>query len=166
MMANMTIKAKLILMLSVAVLGLVLVGGTGYRGLQATNDSIDEIGGNRLPSVVGLYQMQLAMSEVQRSTLNVALWENDYKAQSEFANLNTRKQGNWSDYQKGFKIYEPLPQTKDEADLWKLYLRQYEEYKKDDVEVDRVIDQLACLVFDSVALLDGRLGVLFGDVFD
>ena len=143
MMANMTIKAKLLLMLVMAVLGLAMVGGTGYWGLHVSDLGLAEIGKNRMPSVVGLYQMQVGLGRLQRATLNVPLYENDYKSQGEFSRILQRKKTSWALFEQGWKIYEPLPQTKEEAEMWKDYIKEQDDYKRLAADLDRVIDQLS-----------------------
>ncbi len=143
MMANMTIKAKLLLMLGLAVLGLIFVSALSLLSLRHASESIADIGKNRLPSVVGLYQMQGALSEFQRINLNVALWENNPKAHTEFSKILERKKVAHVDFEKGRKIYEVLPQDKEEETLWKQFIKEYDDMKPVEAEIDIVIEQLA-----------------------
>ena len=143
MMKNMTIKAKLIAMLSTAVLGLLIVAGTGYFGLHTVGVDVKELGQNRMPSVVGLFKMQQSIAEVQRAALNVAIYENDYKAQGEFAKVIARRKKGWDDYEKGYKIYDPLPQSKEEEVIWKQYLKEQDAYRSKASDLDKIIDALA-----------------------
>ena len=145
MIANLTIRAKLILLLSVAVLGLLIVGGTGVRGLKVVDTNLNEITANRFPSVLGLYEMIGGIIENQRAALNTAIFENDYteNARTQFASIVARKKKGMESYDKGFKIYDPLPQTKEEEAEWKVYLKEYEEFKKADGQVSLVIESLA-----------------------
>jgi methyl-accepting chemotaxis protein len=143
MMANMTIKAKLVLMLCVAVLGLALTAGTGFRGLWTTDDALMNLAQVRLPSVLGLYQMEAELLSLERSTMEVAVHANTDRAQSQFAKLVAQKQQSWKSFDEGRKLYESLEHSQDEAGLWKQYLKEFEDFKRLDVEVDKVMGQLA-----------------------
>ena len=58
-MKNLSVKAKLTLLMAIAVLALLITSGVGIMGLQATTDSIETIGEYRMPAVLGLNQMSL-----------------------------------------------------------------------------------------------------------
>src|SRR4051812_19112051 len=92
MISNMTIRAKLMLLLSMSVLGLLLLGGVSYRGFRIADAGVEEIVSNRMPSVMGLYEMEAALAEIQRAELNTSIHENDYRAQSEFTKILQRLQ--------------------------------------------------------------------------
>lgn len=49
-MKNLSVKAKLTLLMAIAVLALLITSGVGVMGLQATTDSIETIGESRMPS--------------------------------------------------------------------------------------------------------------------
>jgi methyl-accepting chemotaxis protein len=143
MISRMTIKAKLILLLSIAVLGLLVLGGVSFRGFRIADAGVEEIANVRMPSVVGLYEIDSGIVEIQRTFLNVAIHENNYKAQAEFAKLVQRGQKAWARLEKGWKLYEPLPQTKEEEAVWKQFAAQFDEFKKADAQVSDVIGKLA-----------------------
>ena len=117
--------------------------GFSLLSLRHASESIADIGKNRLPSVVGLYQMQGALSEFQRINLNVALWENNPKAHTEFSKILERKKVAHVDFEKGRKIYEVLPQDKEEETLWKQFIKEYDDMKPVEAEIDIVIEQLS-----------------------
>jgi methyl-accepting chemotaxis protein len=121
----MKIKAKLVLSFS-AIAGIcAIVGIIGMRGLSKTSAAIDEIGDVRLPSVEGLLQMadgQLGIAAASnlllQSDLTEAQRESAYEAMDE----------SWKEAEHGRAVYEPLPQTQEEAALWKEFLPLWEEW--------------------------------------
>ena len=142
-MNNLTLKAKLFTLLAVALAALLTVGAIGWMGLVHVADDLHEVGKVRLPSVLGLEIVNEAQTAIRSANRYAAFFELDYKAQAEYANvLKIREQG-WQQVDKGWKIYEPLPQTKEEEVLWKQFLKEWEEWKAGDVKVGETIAALS-----------------------
>ena len=143
MLQNMSIKAKLTTLILIAVMGLLLLGAAAFYGLHSDKQHLDEIGIVRLPSVASLQAMQTHSVEVRLSNLSAAIWENDYKAQDNFAAVLTLRKEDWAEYEKNWKIYEPLPQTKEEAIVWKQYEREMADYKTAEQKVAALIEKMS-----------------------
>lgn len=143
MISNMTVKAKLILLLAVAIIASILIGSAGWLGLRDTGNSIHEIGVVRLPSVQGLLMVSEGQSSVRSANRWAMTWENDYKAQDKFAEVLKAKQAAWDDLEKGWKIYEPLPQTEEEALLWKQFVKEFEAWKTADNAITPTLEALS-----------------------
>jgi len=129
MIANLTIRAKLILMLLVAVLGLSIVGGVGYRGLTATDAGLMEVAKNRMPSVQGLLMMKAGVMAVRIAHTRVADVQNNYDSSEFLLKAIEESKRGWSSFDQGWKLYEPLPQSKEEAVKWKEFIKSYESYR-------------------------------------
>ena len=123
--AGWTIGKKLIVgFMSVALIVMVL-GIIGFYGLTKSEQAIEEIGVVRLPSVQGLLQMQVGLEEAvvaQRSLLNADL-SREQRAQYQAAFVRARDQ-----YRAAREIYEPLPQTDKEAEVWQSFDRTLTEW--------------------------------------
>jgi methyl-accepting chemotaxis protein len=142
-MTNWTLRAKLIGLLSVSLVALVLVGAVGWIGLEATAASLSEVGKNRMPSVLGLEIINEAQTAARSSARKIAQYENDYKAQDQFANIQKENKDIWARIDEGFKIYEPLPQEPEEAEVWKQFTKEWNEWKASDALIVEVLDTLA-----------------------
>jgi len=141
-MSQLSLKAKLISLLSIALLSLAIVGAVGWLGLVGTSSALAEVGKVRLPSVLGLEMVNEGSASLLASTRRVAFFENDYRAQDKFAAEIKEKASIWKRVNEGWKLYEPLPQTPEEEQLWKLYVKQFEEWKTAEAKVD---DTMAAL---------------------
>ena len=142
-MNNMTIKAKLILLMAAAIFSLLATGLAGILGISATTNAVQEIGVVRLPSVLGLEIMKNSRTAVAASARRVAFFENDYRAQAKFDDSLKEIEHRWTRYDEGLKIYEPLPQTPDEAVLWKQYVEQSNAYRSGIGKVEDIIKALS-----------------------
>jgi methyl-accepting chemotaxis protein len=140
---NMTLRSKLILLLSIAVIATVVTTLVGREGLSRADAALREVGTVRMPSVVGLFQMQVGQTEIRGNNLTAAIWENDFKAQGHFSKLLTVRQQNWKSLEAGWKIYEPLPQTPEEAVMWKQFEKQFADWKGYEAKLGDVITELS-----------------------
>jgi methyl-accepting chemotaxis protein len=142
-MNNLTLKAKLFMLVGVALVALAIVGAVGWMGLTNTAASVYEIGKVRMPSVLGLEIINEGQTAVRSNNRYVSTFENDYKAQDKFAEALKTRSEIWRRIDEGWKIYEPLPQTKEEAVLWKQFVKEWDEWKASDARLSEVIAALS-----------------------
>lgn len=143
MLKTLTVKAKLMILLGVAILALALVALIGIRGIQNDGEMISEIGQNRMPSVVGLFMVnegQTALKAINRYVDSIEAYPEEHKTIEKQLKRRTEI---WAKIDKGWKIYEPLPQTTEEATLWKAFLVDWEAWKKTDTETNDIIAAIA-----------------------
>jgi methyl-accepting chemotaxis protein len=112
----------------VALMG-VIIGIIGWRGVASTGAALTEVGMVRLPSLYGLEIMKNGQTAIQRAERSCLIPEflNDPK---EKENQFQRMASTWDRIDQGWKIYEPLPQTKEEEELWKQFVPAWEAWKK------------------------------------
>jgi methyl-accepting chemotaxis protein len=159
MFRNLAIKWKLALLVVFLLMALATIGYSGYSGIQHVGAEMTEIGVNRLPSIQGLLEVSEGQTAVKSATLATAIYENDYTAQKEFAGVLELRKKAWANIDAGWKIYEPLPQTKEEAVLWKQFEADWAEWKRAD-------DQLANLIATLSTNKDEKVQkALFADFY-
>ncbi|MEI7456451.1 MAG: methyl-accepting chemotaxis protein [Nitrosomonadales bacterium] len=141
-MNNLTLKAKLIGLMTVAILALLVVGGIGWTGMANISSAMDEIGKNRLPSIVGLESMNEGQTAVRSANRSAAFFENDYKAQAKFVEVSKTRDDAWKRIEAGWKLYEPLPQTKEEEQVWGQFVKEWDAWKLADAKVSETIHSL------------------------
>ena len=128
MLKNMSLRMKLVgsfLVLGVMVL---VVGVMGYNGAQELGRGIDEIGVVRLPSVASLLTIDEAQAAVGAAE-NVLLVKNLDEARRQAAYQRFTDAKKRAD--DGWKIYEPLPQTTEEAATWKEFVPAWNKWWQD-----------------------------------
>jgi len=127
MLTKLSMRGKLMTGFVLVAIIASAIGGVGYRGMMSINDALTEVGTVRLPSIEGLAIMNEALTAIQRAerTCLLQLDQKEYENQ-----LNIIKEA-WDRAGKGWKIYEPLPQTKEEEALWKNFIPAWEGWKKD-----------------------------------
>ncbi len=142
-MNQLSLKAKLIGLLSVALLALAIVGAVGWSGLITTAGSLSEVGKVRLPSVLGLEMINEAQTAISATNRLVAFYENDYQAQSKFADSVKDKEAVWKRADEGWKMYEPLPQTPEEAVIWAQFVKEWNDWRAAEAKITEVIAALS-----------------------
>ncbi|MDC8756559.1 methyl-accepting chemotaxis protein [Janthinobacterium fluminis] len=143
MFKNLLIKWKLATLVAIMMVALAVVGFSGYSGIATVGEAVNEIGVVRLPSIQGLLTMSEGQTAVSAATLTTAIYENNYQSQDKFAEAIRLRQKAWASIERGWKKYEPLPQSPEEAVMWKQFLDEWAAWKGADEKVAATIAALA-----------------------
>ncbi len=126
-MRNMKLMAKLVGGFSIVAMITLVIGFVGWTSINNLDGNLVEISEVRLPSIKNLLVMSWQMEDmtkVQRTLLDPNLDMDVRKQQyKEFADAQKR-------YKTAWDIYELLPQTQEEARLWKEFIAAWQEVKK------------------------------------
>ena len=139
----MKLRTRLFILVGVCILATFLVGLAGGLGIRYVSESIDEIGGVRLPSVEGLEILNEGQSAIKAATLSAAIYENNYSAQARFAEAVKLRKKIWERVDKGWKKYEALPQSAEEAHLWKQFVQEWKAWQEADRKLEEIIVALS-----------------------
>ncbi len=139
----MSIKTRLMTLLAAAILLASSIGVTGWIGLADSKNAITEINDVRLPSLVGLQMLSEAQTNIRLRSIETAIKELDYQATAFFEKTLADKQRAWQKAQKGWDMYLPLPQTAEEARLWKTFEQEWAAWKTVDQKITDLMRRLA-----------------------
>ncbi len=143
MFANMTVKTKISALLAVAVLALVAVMMVAFLGLKKESEMLAEVGKNRLPSVLGLQMINEGQTDVRSSNRGIDALAPYPDQWGEVAGILKHKQEIWSRIDKGWKLYEPLPQTPEEERVWNQFVKEWNDWKGGDEHIGQIAGQIA-----------------------
>jgi methyl-accepting chemotaxis protein len=145
-----SIGRKLITAFLVVAAITLLLGLVGYYGAARSQQAIAEIGGVRLPSVQSLLIIAQGAERIkvaQRTLMDPELSVADRKRQLE--NVARAR----AEYAAAWKVYEPLPQTAEEAALWKEFVPAWQAWRNDNDAFFKLNAELETLgILDPVAL--------------
>ena len=159
---------------TVALLTLV-VGSIGYWGVSRLGGHLQEVGVVRLPSIQGLdliNEAQTAIKAAERTLLLPSL------APAMLVEQQARLKAAWERVDKGWKIYEPLPQTPAEEAKWKQFVPAWQAWKKDHeavlnlaLEAHKTADKTQWAKVEELSLTTaaksfGAAETLLGDILD
>lgn len=160
MFRNMRLGAKLILGFTLVAVIAAVVGIVGYVNLGKLSSYVHDIAGIRMPSVSSLIQLESHIESIrvaQRTLLNPYLSKVDRERQ--FKNIEDDTSG----LRKNLKVYESLPQTNEEAVLWKKFLPAFAEWEKDSKEFISFAKQLEMTGITNPDALKEELETCRGD---
>jgi len=160
MFKHLKLSTKLIGSFVIVALITLLVGFFGWRGVNTITYHLIEIGGVRLPSIQSLLVIQREAESVrvtQRTLLNPDL-SHEIKVR-QFENLKNSRER----YEKAWKIYEPLPQTPEESVLWNKFVPAWEDWRHENNEFIKKIQELDKLDLGNPAALNATLEMIRGD---
>ena len=157
MLQNVKLGTKLLLGFGVVAVITLVLGIVGYYGAIKGDESVTEIGIVRLPSIDSMLTLSEAQTAVDSAENALLSRDIDLKSRQEkytaFAAIWKRAENAW-------KVYEPLPQTDEEAKVWKEFVPAWEKWKKDhqayvalSMEYDKTVEaqQLGNKVYAAMA---------------
>jgi methyl-accepting chemotaxis protein len=127
---NMVLQSKLILLTAVMMLALGILGYVGYSTTQKWESGITEVGAVKLPSIVGVMEMRTGINQVVIQQNRVRSLKDDPKMNAKLEDARQKLIKGFERFDKGYKIYAPLPQTPEEAIEWKNFEEQFGKWKE------------------------------------
>jgi methyl-accepting chemotaxis protein len=135
MFAKMKTGTKILAGFGIAIVLTIAVGVAGYWGISSVNYYADRTATVRLPSVENLLivsEAQTAVNACENALLCKDL--DDAGRQQRYERIK----GAWDRADTGRKVYEPLPQTKEEEVKWKEFVPAWAAWKRDHEEFLRL----------------------------
>ncbi len=153
-MGKMKLSMKLIGGFAIVAFICVIVGLLGWKGIYDTEKALMEVNDVTLPSVHALQiinEAQTAIKVAERSTLVPEFFSDEKFMDRQIKNIDTA----WGRVDKALKIYDPLPQTKEEEAVWKQFKPAWEAWKAD---IKQYLDLVKTKKRDeALALSNGKL---------
>ncbi len=127
---NMVLQSKLVFLTAVMMIALSTLGYLGYSTTQKWESGITEVGGVKLPSIVGVMEMRIGINQIVIQQNRVRGLKEDTGIASKLQDALERMNKGFERYEKGVKIYAPLPQTPEEAIEWKSFEENFGKWKE------------------------------------
>ena len=159
-MKNIKIGTKLIGGFVIVAMLVLIVGFFGWNGANQLQEHIHEIGEVRLPSVESLLIIEAEANAIRtaiRTMLNPRLSKAD--KQRQYVNIGTIRES----YQAAWAVYEPLPQTVEEARVWNEFVTTWDAWVEVNNRVVAVAKEIDATDILNPDELQGRLLGFIGD---
>ncbi len=124
----MKLQSRFLYAFGVLALITLFVALLGIWQVHRLGMALYEIGGVRLPSIQGLTLMGKAMDRLEDS--GRALLADGLGSSALRQQLEVQRQA-WVDFERGWQLYEPLPQTAEESVLWRDFVPQARIWRED-----------------------------------
>ena len=141
-MGNLTVKAKLGLLVLISIGTLLLVGISGWVGISRVGSAMSQLGETQLPAVIALSDVRSNQYALYAYTLEAATWEKEKYANSQFKNILERKEKATAALDKALKTYAGQKRTEDEEKAWKTLEPGLKRWREFDVKLNAVITEL------------------------
>ena len=138
-----TIKAKLIALITVALIAIAGISVTGVVGMRSGSDAVKQYSEDRMPSLYGLMEIARGQLKVRVNNRDLLLLEYDPEAQSKIGKLLEDRLAGIAQIEAGGKIYEALPRDADAAEVWKQFKVNWTEMLKLSNEVNPEMQKIA-----------------------
>jgi len=154
--SNLSTKGKLISGFMVVAAITALVGGIGYWGSHRLAGNVNEIGVVRLPSIDSLQILKGQAQSIRGTLRTLAI-------PGLAAELRERQRGELTKaretYEAAWATYEPLPQTPEEAELWKQFVPAWNAWREENNKCVAMYGEFAALAildpFELALSLEG-----------
>jgi methyl-accepting chemotaxis protein len=161
---NMKIRTKLLggFVLVAIIAG--IIGYIGYNGMQGIQKGQDEIATVILPSINNLQIIREGQTSVvvgERGLINRRMIEKEVR-QAQYDYIENA----WKRIDEAWKIYEPIPQSKDEAEEWKNFVKLWDNWKKGHQKVVDLSKEKDQLIFNRVASDDAQMKAIDDKLYD
>jgi ABC-type transporter Mla subunit MlaD len=113
-----SVGKKFIVSFSVLALIILTVALSGYMGARILDNSIDEIGDVRLPSIIYLTEAEIESEEVTVNIRTLAIQGLPLERRQEYY---SQIEENRQEFNHAIASFEPLPQTEEAAEIWRGY---------------------------------------------
>lgn len=127
---NMVLQSKLMLLTAVMMIALATLGYLGYSTTQKWESGITEVGEVKLSSIVGIMEMRTGINQVVIQQNRVRALNGDPKMNAKLEDAREKLVKGFERFDKGYKIYAPLPQTPEEAIEWKSFEENFGKWKE------------------------------------
>jgi len=141
-MRSLSLRGQLVMGFGTVVLLSVLVGIAGILGMHSVQKDVDEIGVVRLPSVDSLL---IISEQAQRIRAIMQALGLPGKSQALRKGLLAELAVARKRYEDAWAIYEPLPQTPEEAATWREFVPAWQAWRQENNKVVALVQQ-----FDSL----------------
>lgn len=149
MKQQMKLGTKMMLGFGAVALITLIVGIVGYYGAVKGEHSVEEIGGVRLPSVDSLLVIKGEAQQIRGTmrTLVIPGLAREVR-ERQYQNLVTSRQA----YEAAWNVYEPLPQTDEEARVWQQFVPAWNNWRAENNKLMEIVKQ-----FDKLEMADPML---------
>ncbi len=143
-MKNLKIGAKLIIGFGAVTLFLLITGITGFLGVYNLEESISNIGLNRIPDLRNLLLINRERWTIRSQTLDVWTYENVPDSQNEYRKILDQKDKSQKIVEEALSDFLKVERQSDRGRMLSAQLeRDYRAWREIYVDIDRIINQLS-----------------------
>ena len=125
-----TIKAKLIILILVALAAIASISAAGIVGMHNGSEAVKQFSEDRMPALYGLMEIARGQLRVRVNNRDLMLLESDPEPQGKIAKMLDERVAALAQIDKGGKTYESVPLDPEAAEVWKQFKSNWNEFLK------------------------------------
>jgi methyl-accepting chemotaxis protein len=133
-MKNAKLSLKLIGGFMIVACLLVVGGFAGWYSVTLLSNCIEEVNNSRIPDIRGLAMISEAHVAIQKGERSLLIPE-VFKDENEKAQQMNNLVKGWKVAERGFKMVDPLPRTKEETEIWNNFKIAWQNWQKEHNQV-------------------------------
>ncbi|MCK9337651.1 MAG: methyl-accepting chemotaxis protein, partial [Arcobacteraceae bacterium] len=147
----MSVRNKLILLVSFLLVGITIIGAIAIYSSESWKKDMYKVGEDRIPALTSLSNLNKERMVIRAQTLNVYVFENNYSANANFADIASQRAKSWEIIDESWDNFVNLPRGSDKGiQIVAKLQEEYNEWRKIYVSLDGIIAKLATNTSPSI----------------
>ncbi|MDY0327240.1 MAG: MCP four helix bundle domain-containing protein, partial [Arcobacteraceae bacterium] len=147
----MSVRNKLILLVSFLLVGITIIGAIAIYSSESWKKDMYKVGEDRIPALTSLSNLNKERMVIRAQTLNVYVFENNYSANANFADIASQRAKSWEIIDESWDNFVNLPRGSDKGKQTVAKLQEeYNEWRNIYVSLDGIIAKLAANTNPSI----------------
>ena len=156
---NIKIGARLTIGFGAMAMIALLLGGLAVFGIRALSADMENVGGNRVPSLLALGQLNRLRMAIRAQTMAVFSQETQAEAEKGLRAIQDERRKTWPKVDQAWEVLLKIPRTSEKGRALQQQLQdEYKAWRTAYVELDNLIEQLVGAATDP-----GRKQALYAD---
>ena len=140
----MSVKRRLIMLVSILLLGLVIVGAVSLNSSLSSSDNMYQIGEKRVPALLALSNLNVERLNIRAQTLEVLTLELETNVQDRLSIIKKQREKSWSIIDENLSKFKAIPRETEKGKLAAQKLESaHNNWRKSYIKLDDLINQLS-----------------------
>ena len=140
----MSVKRRLIMLVSILLLGLVIVGAVSLNSSLSSSDNMHQIGEKRVPVLLALSNLNVERMNIRAQTLEVLTLELETNIQERLSTIKKQREKSWSVIDENLTKFKSIPRETEKGKLAAQKLESaHNNWRKSYIKLDDLINQLS-----------------------
>ena len=113
----MSVKQRLIMLVSVLLIGLIIVGTVSLSSSVSSSDNMHQIGEKRVPALLALSNINVERMNIRAQTLEVLTLELETNVQEKLSIIKKQREKSWSIIDENLNKFKSIPRETEKGKL-------------------------------------------------
>ncbi len=140
----MSVKQRLITLVSVLLVGLIIVGGVSLNSSFSSSENMHQIGEKRVPVLLALANLNVERMNIRAQTLEVLTLDSETNIQEKLSNIKKQREKSWMVVDENLNKFKSIPRETEKGKLAAQKLETaHNNWRAIYIKLDDLINQLS-----------------------